>query len=52
MLRMLVDFAIFAAVIPAVGGLVLLISGVAIAAALAVLPYCLGCAAWEFARSR
>jgi len=49
---MFADFAIFAAVIPAVGGLVLLIMGAAIAASLAVLPYCLGCAVWEFARSR
>jgi len=52
MFRMFVDFAIFAAVIPAVGGLVLLISGLAIAGSLAVLPYCLGCAVCEFARSR
>jgi hypothetical protein len=49
---MFVDFAIFAAVIPAVGGLVLLITGATIAASLAVLPYCLGCAVWEFARLR
>jgi CheY-like chemotaxis protein len=52
MLRTLVDVAIFTAVIPAVGGLVLLISGLAIAGSLAVLPYCLGCAVWEVARSR
>jgi len=52
MFRMSVDVAIFATVIPAVGGVVLLITGAAFAASLAVLPYCLGCAVWEFARSR
>ncbi len=52
MFRMFIDFAIFVAAIPAVGGLVLLITGAAISASLAVLPFCLACAVWEFARSR
>lgn len=52
MFRMSVDVAIFAAVIPAVGGLVLLITGATIAASLAVLPYCLARTVWEFARNR
>jgi hypothetical protein len=49
---MFIDFAIFATVIPAVGGVVLLITGAAIAASLAVLPYCLACTVWEFTRNR